>query len=118
MKHGILGSLLSISVVLAATLVAAPILTAEAQAARWNLEVLFIYLYSLSGGPYWGAPTIPLPEDRGRARYVAGEPANMTFQIINKDCSERSEKPYVKKLGRGWVSEFWPIIFRADDLNN
>jgi hypothetical protein len=102
MKHGILGSLLSISVVLAAALVAAPILIAEAQAARWNLEVLFIYyLKVLSDGPYWGEPLIPPPEGRGHAHYVAGESANMTFQIINKDCSERSEKPYVKKLGRG-----------------
>jgi hypothetical protein len=120
MKRGILGSLLSISVVLATALVATPILTAEAQAARWNLEVLFIYyLKVLSDGPYWGGPIEWDPPHMGReyARYVPGEPANMTFQIINKDCSERSEKPYVKKLGRGWVSEFWPIIFRADDLN-
>jgi hypothetical protein len=118
MKRGVLGSSLSISIVLAAVLVAAPIQTAEAQDARWNLEVLFIYyLKLLPDGPYWGGPTVPFPEDRGRAHYVAGESANMTFQIINKDCRERSEKPYVKKLGRGWVSEFWPIIFRADDLN-
>jgi hypothetical protein len=96
MKRGILGSLLSISVVLATALVATPILTAEAQAARWNLEVLFIYyLKVLSDGPYWGGPIEWDPPHMGReyARYVPGEPANMTFQIIKRTVAKGLKNP-------------------------
>jgi hypothetical protein len=106
------------AILLLAALAAAPLQPAEAQPARWNLDALFIdYLfgYPLPFGPAWWHPGSYL--DRESARYVPGEPANLTFQLVNKDCSGRSEEPHVERLGRAWLSDVAPIIIRADIMN-
>jgi hypothetical protein len=89
------------AILLLAAIAAAPLQPAEAQPARWSLDVLFIDLlfgYPLPFGPAWWHPGSYL--DRESARYVPGEPANLTFQIVNKDCSGRSEKPHLPHLNQ------------------
>jgi hypothetical protein len=106
------------SILLLAAIAAAPLQPAETQPARWSLDAPFIdYLfgYPFPFGPAWWHPGSYL--DRESARYVSGEPANLTFQLVNKDCSGRSEEPHVERLGRTWLSDVAPIIIRADIIN-
>ncbi len=100
---------------------------ASAQPARWDIRAAYL--------PY-GLEVLPLPgleyplwlmdpgkigpgdEERYRSGEVyPGEPANLTFHIVNTDCSRREEGPRVLNLGRTWLDDVEPMLYRADDLN-
>jgi hypothetical protein len=97
-------------VVLALALIMLSHQPAVAQPARWDLKVLFLPL-----GP-------PQTDARGtgaswlasyRDTYFPGEMANLTFQLVNVDCSQRIYTPFVKEFRRAWESDVSPIFERA-----
>jgi hypothetical protein len=123
MRRNLLTWLACLAMLLAA-LLALPFQPAGAQPARWSLEVLFIYdvgyLHGL--GPLWMIEVGnigPGSEDwlRSSARFVPGEAANLTFQLVNTDCSGRSREPRVERFEGKWDWEVLPMLLRADAMN-
>jgi hypothetical protein len=83
-----------------------------AQPARWDLKVLFLPLglpTTFRGDPLW-------LEDHPDT-YFPGETANLTFQLVNVDCSRRAQRPHVAEFRQAWEENLTPIFDRARLLN-
>ncbi len=83
-----------------------------AQPARWDLEVLFLPL-----GPPATFLRNPLWLEDYPDTYFPGETANLTFQLINLDCSRRAQRPHVTEFRQAWEENLTPIFERARLLN-
>lgn len=85
--------------------------TAVAQPPQWSLQVYFLPLgeQSLGGEARW--------LDRYEDRYFPGETGNLTFQLVNTDCSSRAKDPYVRDFTQRWEDEMRPILDRLDAMN-
>lgn len=55
--------------------------------------------------------------DRYEDRFFPGESANLTFQIVNKDCRQRSQKPFSQKFLQTWQDDLRPILDRLAEMN-
>ena len=115
---------------LLAALLAAPLLhiqPAMAQPARWDIRVAYIPLGVGNLPPpfheyplwLWPLDTIgPGDEEIYRTGEIyPGEPANLTFQLANTDCSRREAGPHVERFEDAWLEDLEPMIVRAHDLN-
>ncbi|GBC71931.1 hypothetical protein HRbin02_01720 [Candidatus Calditenuaceae archaeon HR02] len=107
-SHYVYGA--SVVVVLLLTLASFPS-TARAQPPQWSLQVYFLPLgeQSLGGEARW--------LDRYDDKYFPGETGNLTFQIVNTDCSSRARDPYVRTFTQRWEDELRPILERLDAMN-
>jgi hypothetical protein len=85
--------------------------TASAQPPQWSIQVYFLPLGEQGGvgEPQW--------LDRYGDRYFPGEIGNLTFQLVNTDCSSRARDPYVREFTQKWEDELRPIIERLDAMN-
>ncbi|MCS7145944.1 MAG: hypothetical protein RMJ28_02660 [Nitrososphaerota archaeon] len=83
----------------------------SAQPPPWDIEVYFLPTGLPEGGlkPQW--------LERYDDRYFPGEVGNLTFQIVNRDCSERSLKPLLRKFPQTWEDDLRPIFERLSIMN-
>lgn len=85
--------------------------TASAQPPQWSIQVYFLPLGERGGvgEPRW--------LDRYGDRYFPGEVGNLTFQLVNTDCSSRAKDPYVRTFTQTWEDELQPILERLEAMN-
>ncbi|MEM0481583.1 MAG: Ig-like domain-containing protein [Nitrososphaerota archaeon] len=85
--------------------------TAGAQPPQWSLQAYFLPLGEQGGigEPRW--------LDNYGDRYFPGEVGNLTFQLVNTDCSSRAKGPHVRTFTQMWEDELQPIFERLEAMN-
>jgi len=101
-----------LGVALAISLFSALPIEARGQPPRWDLDLLFLPLGppTVTGEPRW--------LDGYGDLFIPGEDGELTFQLVNKDCSARAKKPHLREFKERWEDEMEQIIERLKLMND